>query len=135
MKLNTTLSKLILLMFIISSSHCKKEKSINVIVNEALEGTWYATQVISSGVIMPPPRFGHHKIVIEPNEEDGGTFYWPFGMVDDSYRIINNGTQISVNGTIINIRKLTIDEIIVHGNSNPHGQNPVLAKIIAKKTL
>jgi len=119
----------------ISSFNCtKEEKSINAFVNDTLEGFWHANRIFKDGNPYGGP-VEHFKFSFQPNENEGGTTIWTsyiFTAHDyQSYQVINDGTEIDIDGRIFQLRKLTSDEIILHGN--PSRDDYSLWKIHADK--
>jgi len=129
-----TLPTLLFLLFIISSFNCKKEipENLNVTVNQKLAGTWYVNDFIIDGIPPNVPNLENLTMNFRPNEEDEGNFFGPFSLEESPYQIINDGTEISIDGKISIIRKLTNEEITVHGPLNQ--TDNAFVKISADKT-
>ena len=110
-------SVLLILIFSFTTINCKKE-SPNEITNEILKGKWSVPFITIEGIEYQVQSSNFEMTFFTGGGIDG-TSIWetPFDpYVEMPYEVKNDGTQIDFDGETFNIRKLTQNELIIHGN-------------------
>ena len=111
---------------------CSKESEHNQLVNERLQGTWFFTQWIIDGsaVFVVPESL--YLSFLNTGEEDGSATWGdtrpPNVERVVEYKVIDGGNKVDIDGDIYELKKLTDEELIIHGTIDGS-----LSKIKAEK--